>query len=213
VAAISTDDREALTIIVFHTTILGADGGTTFSQKVHTCLHIQELSDATKEATMSSSSRSSTPFWKTNGGITIIVALIGSVGLIIAALIGNSQSNNPPVIVNPNGSPPPILQPAGKIESPKSGDPVSRSFEVKGTLSGIPPDHHVWLAVQIGNLLWPKDPEIPSQNQYWTQKVAEGGSPPGGKFSLVLFMVDAAGNKEIEKWFSDGQASSSSVVS
>ncbi len=52
-------------------------------------------------------------------------------------------------------------QPQGEILSPKKGEAVASPFNVEGTLRDIPKDHHVWLAVQVDNLVWPKI-EIPS---------------------------------------------------
>lgn len=108
------------------------------------------------------------------------------------------ESYNPP-------PPPEKRPPKGQIVSPESQQRVPRVFPVEGTLSDIPRDRHIWMAVEIGNLLWPKEPEIPSQDQYWSQQIAEYGNPPGGRFSLVLLMVDNQGNKMIEDWLSRGR--------
>lgn len=96
--------------------------------------------------------------------------------------------------------------PKGGILSPESGKRVPRVFTAEGTLSDIPTDRHIWIAVEIGGLLWPKEPEIPSQDHYWSQRIAEYGDPPGGWFSLVLFMADTAGNRAIEDWLSTGRS-------
>ena len=95
--------------------------------------------------------------------------------------------------------------PSGKILSPGSNQRVSRTFTVEGTLAGIPPGRHVWLTVRAGNLLWPKETEISSSEAEWTREVIEGGNPPDGKLSLILLMVDSAGNQEIKDWFERGR--------
>jgi len=96
-------------------------------------------------------------------------------------------------------------RPVGAILSPTSGASVPRAFTVEGTLAGIPADRHVWLAVRIGDLMWPKEPEVSAGAGPWRRQVVEGGSPPDGRFSLVLLMVDTVGQSEIQAWFQHGK--------
>jgi hypothetical protein len=109
------------------------------------------------------------------------------------------ESYNPP-------PPPEKRPPTGRILSPESGRRVPRLFDAEGTLSDIPTSRHIWIAVEIGGLLWPKEPEIPSQDHYWSQRIAEHGNPPGGWFSLVLLMADTAGHRMIEDWLNTGRS-------
>ncbi len=90
--------------------------------------------------------------------------------------------------------------PQGRIISPQDGDSVSRAFTVEGTTRDIPRDKHLWVVVQVSNRLFPKEPEIPRVDRHWNQDIFEGGNPPGGKFSIILMMVDSRGNDEIEAW-------------
>jgi hypothetical protein len=107
-----------------------------------------------------------------------------------------------------SGSPTPDKRaPKGQILYPSSGQQVPRSFTAEGILSDIPADGHIWIAVKIGNLLWPKEPEIPSQDYSWSQHIFEGGDPPGGRFSLTLLLVNPGGNELIEKWIKNGRSS------
>jgi hypothetical protein len=93
--------------------------------------------------------------------------------------------------------------PAGKILAPKSRAQVPQVFTVEGSLSTIPPLHHVRIAVQSSGLLWPKEPELPAQDQRWTLQVRESG--PGKRFALSLLLVNATGQKQISRWLDDGQ--------
>ena len=125
----------------------------------------------------------------------IWAAVIGAVGAVAAAVItvifGSGRRREPLV---------------GRIESPRSGERVPRSFLVDGTLSRkIPRGRHVWLAVQLGNLLFPKEPEIPRGDRHWEQAIVEGGDPPGGSFSIALLMVDRNGHRAIEEWLERGR--------
>lgn len=92
----------------------------------------------------------------------------------------------------------------GSITIPRENETVSRRIEVKGNLSGLQQGQSVWLAIQIGNLYWPKEPEIIVSDGEWSAVVYESGSPPGGQFSLVLLVVSRKGNKDIEDWINKG---------
>jgi len=130
------------------------------------------------------------PWWmKPTVIVPLLVALIGAAAGIVRVIIQDGS---------------PLPPPAGQILSPESGHGLASTFTVEGTLSAIPGDHHVWIAVQIGNLLFPKEPEIPPQDEHWVQKVVEAGQP-GTRFSLVLLMVDASGQRVIEDWLARGR--------
>jgi hypothetical protein len=117
-------------------------------------------------------------------------AVIGAVGRVVAAVIKAIFGE-------------PLR---GQIVSPKSGEQVPRSFLVDGTLSRkIPRGRHVWLAVQLGNLLFPKEPELPRRDLHWAQEIVEGGDPPGASFSVALLMVDRNGHRAIEEWLARGR--------
>jgi hypothetical protein len=92
---------------------------------------------------------------------------------------------------------------AGKILAPEKGAQVTQAFTVEGSLSAIPKDHHVRIAVQSSGLYWPKDPELPAQAQSWKVEIRESG--PGKRFSLALLLVDPEGHEEISKWRVRGQ--------
>jgi len=67
---------------------------------------------------------------------------------------------------------------------------------------------HLWLAVKHGNLIWPKDPEVPVHRPNPESKVTvyEEGTPPGGKFTLALYLVQDKGHEQIRDWLSLGNA-------
>lgn len=75
----------------------------------------------------------------------------------------------------------------------------------EGTLSDIPDDQQVWLAVQVGNLLYPKERGIPAGDEHWLRQSIEAGEPPGGKFSVVLLRVGPEGQRQIEGWLARGE--------
>ena len=122
--------------------------------------------------------------------VVVIAAVVGALGAIFAALVGREPSIPPGV--------------AGEILSPRPREVVGRSFKVGGRLANIPEGYHVWLVVEIENLLWPKEPEIPSSDRRWSRKVVEGGNPPGGIFSLSLQQVPPKGQRFVLDWLRHG---------
>jgi hypothetical protein len=124
-------------------------------------------------------------------GAAFWAAVVVAGGTVVAAL------------VNRPAAPSPAVQ--GRITAPLSGRKVPSVFTVEGTLSAIPRGRHVWVAVKIGNSLWPKDPEITAAHQRWNLELDQSASPSGGRFSLVLIMVDKKGQSFIENWLEDGR--------
>ena len=91
---------------------------------------------------------------------------------------------------------------AGRIHSPEDGQRVSRQITVTGELSGIPSNRSVWIAVEIGALLWPKV-EISATEERWTRTLEEE-SGSGTSYGLVLLVVGRRANRQIRRWLADG---------
>ena len=128
-----------------------------------------------------------------NGWKQYLGAIIGAAAVIIAAciaLLPRLQCSAP-------------VPPVGEIISPAADEWVTSPFSVSGTLENIPGDRHVWLAVQVDNLYWPKK-KINSQNRKWLVTLDEGG-PSGKPFAIALLMAGRAGNARIEKWLRAGE--------
>ena len=138
-------------------------------------------------------------YWLTAGSAAIIAALIGGVFVLMSG--GNGDSPGPAVQKTPHTTP------IGKILAPRHGTRVTRSFGIEGTLSGIPAGNHVWAAVQVGNLLFPKEPEIPARDRRFAQALVQTAGLPEGRFTLVLLLVDSKGHAEIEAWLDHGRRS------
>jgi hypothetical protein len=126
-------------------------------------------------------------WWVSRVLTPLLVALIGGVAIVYATL------HDP-------------AEPQGTISSPADGATVTRAFTAEGTLEDIPEDRHVWLAVEVEGLLFPKEPEV-SVEPHWLEQSVESGDPPGGTLSLVLLMVDESGQRQIENWLAHGRSS------
>lgn len=130
---------------------------------------------------------------------TVVAAIIAALGGIIAAIIvSNHTVDNPSPCVLPTGS-----GTAACIDTLRTGDEVGRSFDVTGKLANVAADYHVWVATETGNLIWPKEPEV-TVGRAFDVAVVEGGNPPGGKFSVVVLLVSAKGQRTIDAWISNG---------
>jgi hypothetical protein len=103
--------------------------------------------------------------------------------------------------------PPRTISLSGKIESPANESKVQRHFSVTGTIKGQ--FRHLWLVERVGELHWPKEPELKPNVGRWRGEVFEGGYPPEGKFELLLVDVSEATSNVFRQWLSDGHSSGS----
>lgn len=135
----------------------------------------------------------------------VIAAVIGALALIAGAMI-TGFFNREPQPAPLSCDLPPGSEARACIETPQTNDTVGRNIVVDGKLAGIPDGSHVWVATRIGDLYWPKEPEVPIGPAF-DVTVVEGGQPPDGEFSIVLLLVDAQRHQEIEEWINDGEGS------
>jgi len=150
-------------------------------------------------------------------GVAAITA-VGGVATAIATGVfsgdGDGNGSPSPTVIQPapvqptqtEEATPQRAEPDGEITAPKRGSSVPADFTVEGSLSGIPRRQHVWLATQVDDRLFPKPPELSAQDREFVQDVVEAGGPGGIRFSLVLLMVDNAGQQQIEDWVERGGA-------
>jgi len=93
----------------------------------------------------------------------------------------------------------------GQITTPRNGYQVPPRFEVACTISNLPNDYHLWIAVRKGNPLWPKEPEAFIAGANWDTTISEGGK---GRYKLVLIAVDSNGHRHITEWIRIGNETS-----
>lgn len=135
--------------------------------------------------------------------------------VVIAAIIGGVITFAGSLVLYCFTRPPPP-EPDGEVLSPEAGEQLAPSFTAHGRLDHIPENRHVWVAVQRGELLFPKEPEIPRGDRAWVHEFVEGEAAEGvaddvaegeSLFSLVLLLVDADRQAEIETWFAEAEHS------
>jgi hypothetical protein len=91
-----------------------------------------------------------------------------------------------------------------KINLPEANSVVSRNFLAEGTVPDLSAGQYLFLVVEVNGLMWPKG-EAKVQNTTWTCKVHEGGNPPGGRFTLSLFVVGDKGLESVNAWLEHGK--------
>ncbi|MGD9899243.1 MAG: hypothetical protein AB7T22_08975 [Calditrichaceae bacterium] len=138
-------------------------------------------------------------FFFTMPGAIILAAVITAVFGIIGVMI--VHDNQPIIAVQQEGS----QQSQNSILSPINNEIVINPIRVEGTLSSYSEESFFWLAVQVGNLLWPKV-EIRSTEFEWTKYVNER-EQPGKRFGIVLIRIDTEGQRIVKNWFQEGDAS------
>jgi hypothetical protein len=94
----------------------------------------------------------------------------------------------------------------GTITSPEASASVPRSFRSTGSTSDVGSDVHLWLAVEVNGLIWPKEGEIlPDESGFWTATIFEDGATD--LFCLSLLAADRKAHKKIESWLNSGKRS------
>lgn len=81
-------------------------------------------------------------------------------------------------------------------------------IKVRGLLSFIPEGYHIWLVLNVDNLLWPKRPEIKPSPEVWEREVIKSGIS-SEKFSLMLIQLNEIGQCAIDSWHRYGKTTGS----
>jgi hypothetical protein len=94
----------------------------------------------------------------------------------------------------------------GQIAAPAGGTSVPRVIACSGSASGVGANVHLWLAVEVKDLVWPKEGQIlPEDDGSWTATVFEDGAVD--EFSLALVAADRRAHKKIQAWLDSGKKS------
>ena len=122
--------------------------------------------------------------------------------LLITCLFWSSHSSHAQDQQDPWEQPPRQISLQGKIEAPVNGSRVPRHFAVRGIVSGT--YRHLWLVERVGQLYWPKEPELKADNGEWKGEVFEGGWPPEGRFEILLIDVSTETSNAFRRWLATG---------
>lgn len=93
----------------------------------------------------------------------------------------------------------------GSINEPQPNESVRRTFNCSGVVTGIQHGLNLWLVVEVGDLVWPKENKIaPNEDNKWNATVFEDGAAE--TFALALFVADSNANRLIEQWLEAGRS-------
>ena len=92
----------------------------------------------------------------------------------------------------------------GEILEPKRGQVVDKAISCFGRVEGVTERCHLWLAVESGPFIWPKEKEIyrDQDSGAWRYTIHEEGMTK--MFRLSLFVADDRANKRIRAWIDRG---------
>ena len=92
----------------------------------------------------------------------------------------------------------------GTIDYPETGQVVRRTFKCSGTVAGMQRGLSLWLAVEVGPLVWPKESVVtPDQDNKWSATVFEDGASEA--FAVGLYVGDSTVDIRIRNWFEVGK--------
>jgi hypothetical protein len=96
-----------------------------------------------------------------------------------------------------------VYQPSGGIDYPGPDQTIGRTIVCAGSAIGIPPDMHLWLAVEAGDLIWPKKEVLVDANGKWKTTIFEDGAT--ARFSISLLVVNPKAQAQILEWLEVGR--------
>jgi hypothetical protein len=128
-------------------------------------------------------------------------AIVGAVGTVTAAVIAGLFGLSARQASVRKKS---YDQVTGTINEPHSDQPIGRTFRCSGKVTGMQPGLSLWLAVEVGPLVWPKESIVaPDQDNNWSTTVFEDGAT--AEFAVGLYVGDAKVDRRIRKWFEEGK--------
>ena len=91
------------------------------------------------------------------------------------------------------------------FDEPRPAQSVGRTILCSGSAIAIPPGMHLWLAVEAGIYIWPKEGEVHvDKEQRWSATIFEDGAVK--KFAVALLIADAEADKTIREWLEEGRS-------
>jgi hypothetical protein len=129
---------------------------------------------------------------------TIWVAIIGVVGTIIGAvipwLLGRKSAARNETYDKVTGS----------FSEPQPNEAVGRTIRCSGVVTGLQPGLNLWLAVEVGDLVWPKESKVlPDEANNWYVTIFEDGVTE--QFAMSLFVADTSADRRIKEWLETGR--------
>ena len=92
----------------------------------------------------------------------------------------------------------------GSFNEPQPNEAVGRTIRCSGVVTGLPPGLNLWLAVEVGDLVWPKENKVlPDEANKWCVPIFEDGATE--QFAVSLFVADTSADRRIRGWLEAGR--------
>ena len=92
----------------------------------------------------------------------------------------------------------------GSFGQPRPNGAVGRTIECSGVVTGLQPGLNLWLAVEVGDLVWPKESKVlPDDANKWHVTIFEDGAT--AQFAVSLFVADMKADRRIREWLEAGR--------
>jgi len=93
----------------------------------------------------------------------------------------------------------------GTIKTPAKDQLVPPSFRCCGEVSGMDPTLSLWLAVEVGRRVWPKENKpVVDRHGRWSATVFEDGA--SDQFAIGLYLGGPGVDERISKWLDRGRS-------
>jgi hypothetical protein len=90
------------------------------------------------------------------------------------------------------------------FHEPQPNETVGRTIQCSGVVTGLQPGLNLWLAVEVGNLVWPKENKVlPDETNKWCVPIFEDGVTE--QFAVSLFVADTSADRRIKEWLEAGR--------
>ena len=90
------------------------------------------------------------------------------------------------------------------FNEPQPNEAVGRTIRCSGIVTGLQPGLNLWLAVEVGNLVWPKENKVlPDETNNWCVPIFEDGVTE--QFAVSLFVADTSADRRIKEWLEAGR--------
>jgi hypothetical protein len=93
---------------------------------------------------------------------------------------------------------------AGSFSEPHRDETVGRTIRCSGVVTGLRPGLNLWLAVEVGGLVWPKETKVlPDDTGKWSVPIFEDGVAE--QCAVSLYVADARADRRIREWLEGGR--------
>lgn len=90
------------------------------------------------------------------------------------------------------------------FDEPQTDEAVGRTIRCAGVVNGLQPGLSLWLAVEVGNLVWPKENKVlPDETNKWCVHIFEDGVSE--QFAVSLYVADTSADRRIKEWLEAGR--------